>query len=417
MKPAKSTIDSANCGPKLSSPSNHPTEPQLRVTHIITRLIVGGAQENTLATVRGLRTRHHVDVELIAGPTTGPEGSLEPEAASLSVPFQIVPTLVRPVHPWLDLQAWRTLTRHLTQRRPDIVHTHSGKAGFLGRLAARRARVPIIVHTIHGPSFGPFQSSLANTAFRTAEKIAARATSHFISVAEAMTRQYLAAGIGRPGQYTRVFSGFNLAPFLEARPRPDLRHQLGLREEHFVVGKIARLFALKGHHDLIAAAVPIVARSPHIRFLLVGDGAWRHPLQQAIARLNLTPYFVFAGLVPPSAVPDLIALMDVLVHLSRREGLPRALPQAMAAGRPLLAYNLDGAPEVCRDNETGFLIAPNDQAGLVSRLLQLQNDPSLRRRLGARGQALAQAEFSDAKMADSIHHLYLALRDPAAQPR
>jgi glycosyltransferase involved in cell wall biosynthesis len=385
----------------------------MRVTHIITRLIVGGAQENTLASIRGLHTRHHVDVELISGPTTGPEGSLETEARSLPIPFTVLPALVRPIHPWLDLQAWRALTRHLKQRRPDIVHTHSGKAGFLGRLAARRARIPIVVHTIHGPSFGPFQNPLANAVFRTAEKAAARATTHFIAVADAMSRQYLAAGIGRPDQFTRIFSGFDLAPFLNARPRTDLRQHLGLREDHFVIGKIARLFALKGHNDLISAAPAFVSHCPNARFLLVGDGTWRNRLQQSIARLNLTPYFIFAGLVPPAIVPDYIALMDVLIHLSRREGLPRALPQAMAVGRPILAYNLDGAPEVCRDNETGFLINPDDQTALVSRLLQLNNDPPLRQRLAARGRAMAQAEFSDTTMADSIHHLYRALCQPS----
>ncbi len=383
----------------------------MRVIHIITRLIVGGAQENTLATVRGLRDQHHLDVELISGPTSGPEGSLEPVVRSLNLPFTLLPSLVRPIQPWLDLKAWRTLTRLLRARQPDLVHTHSGKAGFLGRLAARRARVPIVVHTIHGPSFGPFQNPAANATFRLAEQAAARATTHFISVAHAMTRQYLAAGIGHPDQYTRIFSGFDLAPFLNANSQPDLRQRLGLRPEHFVVGKIARLFALKGHDDLIAAAAIIVAQCPQVRFLFVGDGAWRERLEQAIARRSLTPYFVFAGLVPPTAVPNLIALMDVLVHLSRREGLPRALPQAMAAGRPILAYNLDGAPEVCLQNETGFLIPPGDLSSLASRLLELHQNPHLRLRLGTRGRAIAEADFAETKMADAIHALYLRLLD------
>ncbi len=381
----------------------------MRVTHIITRLIVGGAQENTLSTIRGLQARHHVDVDLISGPTTGPEGSLEPEARTIPVPFTLVPSLVRPIQPWRDIQAWRALTALLRHRRPEIVHTHSGKAGFIGRLAARRARIPIVVHSIHGPSFGPFQNRFANTAFIAAEKIAARATTHFVSVADAMTRQYLAAGIGQPAQFNRVFSGFDLTPFLRATPRPELRKRLGLRAEHFVIGKIARLFALKGHHDLIAAARPIVAQCPHARFLLVGDGTWRARLQEVIHKNKLTPYFVFAGLVPPSSVPDFMALMDVLVHLSRREGLPRALPQAMAAGRPIIAYNLDGAPEVCRNDETGFLLSPGDCPNLVSHILQLERDPALRRRLGDRGRALAEAEFSEAAMTDAIHSLYLKL--------
>src|SRR5512136_1244654 len=170
----------------------------MRVIHVITRLIVGGAQENTIASVLGLRKVDGVDVELIAGPTAGPEGSLEPVVAKSPGLLTIVPELVRPIHPWKDLLAWKRLTELFRARRPQIVHTHSGKAGVLGRLAAARAGVPIILHTIHGPSFGPYQGPLANRVFRAAERYAARVTTHFIVVAEAMKRQYLAAGIGRP---------------------------------------------------------------------------------------------------------------------------------------------------------------------------------------------------------------------------
>ncbi|HMP83294.1 MAG TPA: glycosyltransferase, partial [Verrucomicrobiota bacterium] len=170
----------------------------MRVTHVITRLIVGGAQENTIASVLGLRKKPDCDAELISGPSTGPEGSLESEFNAAPGVLTIQPQLVRPVHPWNDLVALQKLTRLFRERKPDIVHTHSGKAGVLGRIAAARAAVPVIVHTIHGPSFGPFQGGLANTVFLAAEKRAARHTTHFASVADAMTSQYLDAGIGTP---------------------------------------------------------------------------------------------------------------------------------------------------------------------------------------------------------------------------
>src|SRR5262249_32181781 len=129
----------------------------MRVTHIITRLIVGGAQENTVDSVLGLRARHRLNVDLISGPTAGPEGSLDAALAAEPHLLDIAPHLVRPVHPWYDVRALSELIRRLRARRPDVVHTHSGKAGVLGRLAARRVEVPTIVHTVHGPSFGPFQ--------------------------------------------------------------------------------------------------------------------------------------------------------------------------------------------------------------------------------------------------------------------
>jgi glycosyltransferase involved in cell wall biosynthesis len=390
----------------------------MRVIHVITRLIVGGAQENTLTSVHGLQHRHHIDVRLLSGPTTGPEGSLQPDPSSAHIPFEIVPTLVRPVHPWLDLLAYRDLSRRFRIASPHIVHTHSGKAGFLGRLAAHRARVPIIVHTIHGPSFGPWQGKLANAMFLAAERLAARVTTHFVAVAQAMVRQYLRAGIGRPDQYSVLYSGFDLHPFLDARPDPALRAHLNLDPAHFVVGKIARLFALKGHDDLIAIAPAIVAQCPNARFLLVGDGSWRARLQSAIQDRGLSPYFVFAGLVPPTDVPRHLALMDVLVHLSRREGLPRALPQAMAAARPVVALNLDGAPEVCLDNQTGFLVPPDDLDTLTRRLLELARNPDLRLRLAQQGRTLAQTRFSDQSMVDGLHQLYrrLLANNPVAQP-
>src|SRR5262249_48212005 len=153
---------------------------------IITRLIVGGAQENTLASVRGLRQKPGLKVDLISGPSEGPEGSLAYFLGSSPDSLQILPQLVRPVRPWLDWLALRRLAELLRQFEPAIVHTHSGKAGVLGRLAAARAGVPVIIHTIHGPSFGQFQGRLANFVFRSAEQYAARVTSHFVVVADAM---------------------------------------------------------------------------------------------------------------------------------------------------------------------------------------------------------------------------------------
>src|SRR4051812_17821883 len=174
----------------------------MRVTHIITRLVVGGAQENTVATVLGLRAKRNVEVDLISGPTSGQEGSMEPCFKEFPEILEISPNLVRPVHPWKDGLALLSLSRALRLRRPDVVHTHSGKAGILGRLAAQLNRVPVVIHHIHGPSFGPFQGKLANAILRSAESFASRTTTHFVCSAQAMAKLYLAAGIGNPAMYT-----------------------------------------------------------------------------------------------------------------------------------------------------------------------------------------------------------------------
>ena len=381
----------------------------MRVIHVITRLIVGGAQENTVATVSGLRQKPGVDVSLIAGPSIGPEGSLDVALSASSICPQLLPELVRPVHPWKDLLAWRKLTRIFRQQRPDIVHTHSGKAGVVGRLAARKAGVPVVIHTIHGPSFGPFQGAIANFIFRSAERRAASATTHFVVVANAMSRQYLEAGIGTEGQYTRILSGFNLEPFLNARNDLQRRAALGFSAEDIVVGKVARLFRLKGHDDLFAISPELVRRDPRIKFLLVGGGEWRQRFEEEARRLGMADRFIFTGLVPPDEVPGLIGIMDVLVHASFREGLARALPQALAAGKPVVAYDCDGASEVCLPERTGLLVPPGDRDGLREAVLRLSLDAGLRERLGATGRELVRAEFPVQRMVDEIYRLYQRL--------
>ena len=387
----------------------------MRVTHVITRLIVGGAQENTIASVLGLRQKPGLQVNLLSGPTAGPEGSLEPLLGAAPDLLRIIPELVRPVHPWNDCLALRRLAAVFRSERPDIVHTHSGKAGFLGRLAAARAGVPIIIHSVHGPSFGAFQGSLSNSIFRIAERWAARATTHFVVVAEAMKQQYLAAGIGRPEQYTKILSGFALEPFLAAKNDPALRARWGLAMEDVVIGKIARLFKLKGHDALFAIAPVLVRGCPRIKFLLVGDGPWRGKFEQRARALGLERHFKFTGLVPPSAVPQLVGLMDILVHLSTREGLARALPQALAAAKPVVAFDTDGAGEVCLEGQTGFLVQPLDSSSLSEHLLRLPQDPALRERLGRQGQQFVRKRFSVETMVDELHKLYLFLARAAGR--
>lgn len=388
----------------------------MRVTHVITRLITGGAQENTIASVLGLAQKPGMQVRLISGPTSGPEGSLEAGFAQYPGMLSVMPQLVRPVHPWKDWLAWRKLVAEFKRDRPDLVHTHSGKAGILGRLAAAKVGVRLIVHTIHGPSFGPFQGALSNAVFSFAERRAGQVTTHFVTVADAMKEQYLAAGIGRPEQYTRVFSGFPLHPYLNSGPDSSLRSRFGLAEGDFVVGVIARLFKLKGHDELFGVAPELLKQVPNLRILLVGDGPWRERFEKRIQELGLERCVVFAGLVPPERIPALVGIMDILVHLSRREGLPRALPQALAGGKPVVAYDCDGAREVCLDGKTGFLIPPGDLPMLRNRVQQLAEQPELRERLGRAGRAMVRELFPVERMVDDLYRLYLDLDKRSSRP-
>lgn len=381
----------------------------MRVTHVITRLVVGGAQENTIASVFGLREKSGLELHLISGPQAGPEGSLKSQFDDCPGLLNLVPELVRPVHPWKDLVALRKLTALFQSQRPQIVHTHSGKAGILGRLAAAKARVPIIVHHIHGPSFGPFQGALANSVFRGAEKYAAKATTHFICSANAMTRRYLAAGIGTPEMYTRILSGFDLKPYANLKNDPALRSQLGIPESAFVIGKLARLSPLKGHHDLFDAFRRLLPHCPQAQLLLIGDGALRPQLEAQLRAAGLAEKVSFTGLLPPDAVPRYIGLLDCLAHLSYREALSRALPQALAAGKPVVAYDFDGADEICVEGSTGFLVRTGDVATVAERLRQLAGNAGLRQQLGSAGREFVFQHFPVERLVEEQYQLYLHL--------
>jgi len=380
----------------------------MKICHVITRLIVGGAQENTVSTCIGLRKLGH-EVDLVIGPQTGPEGSLYDQAREAGVPMIVVEELRRAPNPIHDLGAGAALRRLFVGKRYGIVHTHSGKAGFIGRIAAKLARAPIIVHTIHGPSFYGYQNPIGNWLFRWAEQVAGECTTQFVSVADAMTEQYLAAGIGRSNQYVTIHSGMNIDAFLSARRDDSLRESLGISPADLVVGKIARLFRLKGHEFLFEAAPRIVAAVPNVKFLLVGDGVYRERFERRVAEMNLRGYFVFAGLIPPSEIPRYVASMDLLVHLSLREGLPRALPQALACGKPVVAFDVDGAREVCVDGETGFLLRAGDANGLANAVIRLLQDRELANRMAMQGRNLVKERFSEERMVRQLDELYQRL--------
>ena len=297
----------------------------MRVIHIITRMIIGGAQENTLFNCLDLQADFNDEVLLVTGPAVGPEGDLLTQGRAGDLPIKFVPELTRAIHPRKDWLALQSIRRIVRDYRPDVVHTHSAKGGMLGRRAAYCERVPAIVHTVHGAPFHPYQNALARHAFRICETRAARWCNRLISVADAMTDLMVEAGVAPREKFTTIYSGMDVEPFLNADAQRDqTRAALGIAPHQVVIGKIARLFNLKGHDDLITASKALVAACPSVRLLLVGDGILREPLQRRIEQLGLSEHFIFTGLVPPSDVPRLIGAMDALVHTSYRDVLARA---------------------------------------------------------------------------------------------
>ena len=384
----------------------------MRVAHVITRMIIGGAQENTLLNCRDLVRDHGDEVLLVTGPAIGPEGDLLQQGSlgqgrgGQGVPVHYVASLRRAIHPWRDWRAYRELTSVLQEFRPDVVHTHSAKAGILGRLAAWSLGVPAIIHTVHGAPFGPYDPWPRRTFYAWCERYAARRCHAMISVADAMTDLMVAARVAPREKFTTIYSGMDVEPFLRANDhRERVRRELGYAPQHVVVGKIARLFELKGHEDVITAAM-YLDRDPNLRFLFVGDGLWRDKLQQQIDAAGMHDRFQFTGLVPPARIPELLGAMDILVHASRREGLARALPQALLAGKPIVSYDIDGAREVCLDNETGFLVKSNHFKDLCDPLLKLAGDSALRRRLGLEGRRRFTDQFRHETMTRRVREVY-----------
>lgn len=379
----------------------------MKICHVITRMIVGGAQENTLYTVQGHLEKGH-QVTLVTGPSSGPEGKLLEKFCPPGMELIEVPSLVRQLNPWKDWCAYRSLVKIFRAGGYDVVHTHSSKAGVVGRLAARKAGVPFVCHTVHGQAFHQYQSSLKNALYIRAERFAARRCDRIFAVAQAMIDQCVDAKVAPREKYGVVYSGMDLESFVNARRDPELGSALGIAPSSLVIGMVARLFELKGHADLLKAAPAIAARFPEVRFLIVGDGILRDSLEAEISRLGLTENFIFTGLVPPGEIPKYVGQMDILAHLSWREGLPRACVQALAAAKPVLAYPLDGTPEVVIPGETGLLCHPGNAEEIAAGLLRLLEDAELRRRFGAAGQKLVLSRFDWHRMAEILEGEYLA---------
>lgn len=378
----------------------------MRIVHIITRLILGGAQENTLLTVDGLHHRFGDDVTLITGPAEGPEGDLFDRAHRRGLRVEVMPDLIRAIRPATDLRAYRELRRSIRRLRPEVVHTHSSKAGILGRDAAWAERVPAIVHTIHGLPFGPSESPIKNRIYVELERRAARRCHAIVGVCDAMAVQALAEGVGRPEQYSTIYSGMDVDAFLSpARPRDEVRRELGLADDEVAFGTVARLFERKGHDDILAAAPDVLRANPAVRFVFIGDGVLRDRLMGDVGRLGIRHAFRFTGLVPPDRIPELLNAVDAVVHPSLREGLARVLPQALLVGRPAISYDIDGAREVVLP-ETGILLPPRSIDGLKAAILRLAADPSLRDAMGREGRARFADQFRHETMTAQLRSLY-----------
>jgi glycosyltransferase involved in cell wall biosynthesis len=375
---------------------------KLRVAHVITRLCKGGAQENTFHTVR-MADRDRYEADLISGPTHGDEGNIEPVIGDAGIDIIREPDLVRAPSFFRDRRALRRLTALFKEKQYDIVHTHTSKAGYIGRMAAHRAGVPVVVHTPHGHIFHGYFPGPITRFFIALERRAARHTDRIIALTQRGVDDHLAQRIGRPEQYAVIHSGIDLSPYASAREkRAETRRELGLEPGDFVVGGVGRLEPVKGFTYLVQAARPVLERLPHARMVLVGDGSLADTLRDE-AR-DLGNRFHFLGL--RHDVPDVMAAFDLLVLPSRNEGMGRVLLEAGAAGVPSVATAVGGVPNVVDDGVTGVLVPPENPQALADAVMHLAEDAPLRETMGQSARERVVPNYGLETMVRQIEDLY-----------
>lgn len=374
-----------------------------RVLHIITRMDVGGSSDDTLLLVTRM-TRPEFDSTLISGPTADPVPGLADSLAQAAVPWIQVPNLQRPLSVPRDLLALRDLTRRIRALGPDIVHTHSSKAGFVGRVAARMAGVPRILYTPHGHVFHGYYGHPLTRMFIALERFAARFTERIVVLTNAEVEQHLAVGVGRRGQFVTIPSGVDLdAVRAEAAGGNRVRQEMGLSGDTPLLGTVARLVPVKGLRYLVEAMPLILRRRPDAHLVLAGDGDQRPTLERLARELGVADRVRLLGFRRDAAA--VTAALNVFVLPSLNEGQGRVLVAAMALGIPVVATKVGGVPEIVEDGRQGLLVPAADATALGQAVAAVLARPEYAAALGAAGRRRAPL-FSSEVMLTRHAELY-----------
>jgi len=372
----------------------------VKAVHIITRLDFGGAQGNTLYTVAHLDPGRFT-AELWAGAG----GLLDAKAAPGRL--RHVARLGREINPFDDFLALVTLRGMLRGAAPDIVHTHSSKAGILGRLAAAAAGVPVVVHTFHGFGFNPLQSPLKRGFFIFLEKLCALSCSALIFVSKDNMETARSAGIGSPEKYRLIRSGVRLSDYPARVSRREKRAQLNIPAGALVVAAIGNAKPQKNPGDFLKAAARLLPSRPEARFVFVGGGEELEALRAKAAGLGLADRCLFTGWREDSA--EILAASDIFALTSMWEGLPRSLVEALRTGLPAVCYSADGVSDILRPDVNGYPVKKGDLDGFCSTLGRVMDDAALRARLAAGAAATDLSEFDIDNMVKQQEELYAEL--------
>ena len=382
---------------------------KIKVTHIIARIITGGADENTLFTVQGL-DKDRYEVGLIMGEEF--DESVFDKVKNNNFNVIQIKGLKWKLNFWYDPIVLIKLIKLMRKNHYDIVHTHTTKAGILGRIAAYISGVPVIVHGLHGSTFQAFNSGLLNWLLFLFERLTGRFTDAYISVSGVLSEKYIEKGVGKKENYHTVYSGMELETFYGVRGKINCRKKqrdLGIDSGDFVIGNVARLETRKGHKFLIDAFNRVIEerKGCPLKLLIIGEGEEKENLENYVKKANLEEKVIFTGY--REDVEELMAIMDLFVLTSLREGLPRVLVQAAAVGMPSIAFNVDGVPEIIEDNHNGFLVKTGDVKQLTKRIIRYIDHIELLVLHGKNGRELIKDKWSIEDMVDKIDKIYQKL--------
>ncbi|MGH2351517.1 MAG: glycosyltransferase family 4 protein [Chloroflexota bacterium] len=385
----------------------------IRICRVIARLNVGGAATHVIQLTAGLNPERF-DQLVVTGRVGTGEASMLPQARDRGIKLLVLPELGREVAAHDDAVAFVKLYRLFRRWRPDIVETHTAKAGTLGRLAALLAGVPVRVHVFHGHVFHGYFSPAKTRAFLEIERALARASTRIIALGDVQRQELLEYGVGAPAKVVSIPLGFELSPFLQAeKTRGRLRAELGLAGSNPastpLLGMIGRLVPIKRVDIFLAAAARILAAAPDARFVLVGDGELRGELEALAARPPLAGHVHFLGWRGPADLPGLFADLDAVVLTSDNEGMPTTIIEAMAAARPVVATDVGGVRSLVTDGETGLLVPPGDPAAVADACLRLLRDPQSQREMGAAGRRAAYPRYHVSTLLTTMTEFYTSL--------
>ncbi|MBI4484274.1 MAG: glycosyltransferase family 4 protein [Acidobacteria bacterium] len=371
---------------------------KIRVLHVHTLPVVSGSGINTLLTMEGIQ-----DFRYEMALACAPGGDLIRRARESGIPVHEIRNFVSEVNPWKDLSALVQLVRLLRARPFQIVHTHNSKAGFLGRLAARWCKVPIVVHTVHGFSFHEDENPFWRWLFLFLERWAAGWCDTMIAISQPMVDWALEKRVAPAEKIVKIYSGIEIDSFcLPANPK--LREHFGIPKTAPLLGAVSKLWEGKGHKVILDAMPRILEAHPDAMLVIVGEGSLRPKLESLVARKGLGSRVIFTGF--RADVPEVTALFDVALLASFYEGMGRVILEAMAAGKPVVATRVGGIPDLVTEGVTGFLVPPGDPGALAEKVIRLLSDPVLRERMGRAGREAVTERFSARTMVREIRRVY-----------